>query len=169
MYTSQLGLKKPIAIRYPRGRGIHLNWQQPFQKLEIGKGRCIQQGKKIAILSLGSILKNVIEASKQFSKTVGIYDMGFLKPIDTAILDQVLKNYDHIITIEDGSKIGGLGSVVCEYAFAKANTSSSNISLPKITVLGIPDSFIEHATVDEQQQEAEISVIAILNLLQKIA
>ena len=91
--------------------------------------------------------------------------MGFLKPIDTAILDQVLKNYDHIITIEDGSKIGGLGSVVCEYAFAKASTTS----LPKITVLGIPDTFIEHATVDEQQQEAEISVTAILNLLQKIA
>ena len=165
MYTSQLGLKKPIAIRYPRGRGIHLNWQQPFQKLEIGKSRCIQQGKHIAILSLGSILKNVIEATNQFSKTVGIYDMGFLKPIDTAILDQVLKNYDHIITIEDGSKIGGLGSVVCDYAFAKASTTS----LPKITVLGIPDTFIEHATIDEQQQEAKISVAAILNLLQKIA
>ena len=165
MYTSQLGLKKPIAIRYPRGRGIHLNWQQPFQKLEIGKSRCIQQGKHIAILSLGSILKNVIEATNQFSKTVGIYDMGFLKPIDTAILDQVLKNYDHIITIEDGSKIGGLGSVVCDYAFAKASTTS----LPKITVLGIPDTFIEHATIDEQQQEAKISVTAILNLLQKIA
>ncbi len=168
MYTAQLELNKPIAIRYPRGRGIHIDWQKPFQKLNIGKGRCIQKGDDIAIISLGSILKNVLEAVDQYTKTVSIYDIGFLKPLDTQLLDDVIQHHNHIITIEDGSKIGGLGSAVCDYAFAKATISSNKSLLPTITVLGIPDTFIEHATIEEQQHEAGISTQAILELLQKM-
>jgi 1-deoxy-D-xylulose-5-phosphate synthase len=162
LYTAQLGLDHPIAIRYPRGRGIHIDWQLPFEKIEIGEGRCIQKGEKVAIISIGSILKNVIAAVKKSEQAFGVYDIGFLKPIDTDLLDEVFKTYKHIITIEDGSKIGGLGSVVGDYAFAKAYKG-------KLTVLGVPDAFIEHATVDEQYEEAGISVDAITSLLKNLA
>ncbi len=162
LYTAQLGLDNPIAIRYPRGRGIHIIWQLPFKKIEIGKGRCIQGGKDVAIISIGNILKNVLTAVKQSKNECGIYDIGFLKPIDTDLLDEVFKTYKHIITVEDGSKIGGLGSVVGDYAFAKAYKG-------KLTVLGVPDAFIEHATVEEQYEEAGISVNAITSLLKNLA
>ncbi len=163
MYTAQCGLNAPIAIRYPRGRAVHTDWKKPFQKIAIGRGTCIQEGKHIAILSLGSILKNVLEATSQISNKIGVYDMGFLKPLDKDLLDIIFERYTHIITIEDGSKIGGLGSVVCDYAFAKAIINLN------ITILGIPDNFIEHATVKEQQEEAGISVGALVKLLKKLA
>lgn len=161
MYTAQLGLSHPIAIRYPRGRGNFINWQLPFTKIEIGKGLCIKEGHTIAILSIGSILNNVVAATEISNGNFGIYDIGFLKPIDTELLELIFKKYEHIITIEDGSKIGGLGSVVCDYAFAKAYKG-------QITVLGIPDSFIEHATVQQQYDEAGISVAAITKLLRSL-
>lgn len=162
LYTVQLGITNPIAIRYPRGRGIHLDWQLPFKKIEIGKGTCIQQGDKIALLSIGSIIKNVLSAVENVDGNFGVYDMGFLKPLDTQLLDAVFVSYEHIITVEDGSKIGGLGSVVGDYAFAKAYKGT-------LTVLGIPDTFIEHAMVEEQYEEAEISVDFISQLLKTLA
>ncbi len=162
LYTAQLGLDHPIAIRYPRGRGIHIDWQLPFKKIEIGKGHCIQQGENVAIISIGSILKNVIAAVEQSKNECGIYDIGFLKPIDTDLLDKIFEKYNHIVTVEDGSKIGGLGSVVGDYAFAKAYKG-------KLTILGIPDAFIEHATVEEQYEEAGISVNAITRFLKNLA
>nr|WP_204161814.1 1-deoxy-D-xylulose-5-phosphate synthase [Dokdonia sp. Dokd-P16] len=161
LYTAQLGLKHPIAIRYPRGRGIHIDWQLPFEKTHIGKGRCIQGGKDVAIISIGSILKNVIAAVEKSEQAFGVYDIGFLKPIDTDLLDEVFKTYKHIITVEDGSRIGGLGSVVGDYAFAKAYKG-------KLIILGVPDTFIEHATVDEQYEEAGISVNEITRLLKNL-
>ena len=162
LYTAQLGLEHPIAIRYPRGRGNFINWQLPFKKIEIGKGCCIKNGDDIAIISIGGILKNVLAAVKKSKQLVGIYDIGFLKPIDTDLLNKIFENYNHIITIEDGSKIGGLGSVVGDYAFAKAYKG-------KLTVLGVPDAFIEHATVEEQYEETGISIDAIASLLRKFA
>lgn len=158
MYTAQLGLEHPIAIRYPRGRGVFHSWQKPFTQLPIGKGTCLQEGSKIAILSIGSILKNVLAAVAQVGGDVGIYDMGFLKPLDTALLETVFKQYTHIITVEDGSKLGGLGSAVGAYAHTKAYKGT-------LTVLGVPDHFIEHATVEEQYEEAGISINAIALLL----
>ncbi|TVZ52298.1 1-deoxy-D-xylulose-5-phosphate synthase [Dokdonia sp. Hel_I_53] len=163
MYTAQRGLRAPIAIRYPRGRAVHIDWKKPFREIPIGKGSCIQEGENIAIISIGSILKNVLDASAKITAEIGIYDMGFLKPLDTDLLDIIFDNYQHIITIEDGSKIGGMGSMVCDYAFAKAKQHIN------ITVLGIPDMFIEHATVEEQQEEAGISVAKIVSLLENLA
>lgn len=162
MYTAQLGLERPIAVRYPRGIGIHIDWKKPFTKIEIGKGSCLQSGNTTAILSIGSILKNVLAAVKSIDKDFGIYDMGFLKPIDTILLDAVFAQYTHIITIEDGSKIGGLGSVVGDYALAKAYKGT-------ITILGVPDQFIEHATIEEQYEEAGISIAALGTLLKNKA
>jgi 1-deoxy-D-xylulose-5-phosphate synthase len=150
MYTAQLGLPHPIAIRYPRGRGVTVDWKQSFQKITIGKGHCIQKGKRMAILSIGTVIHNAIQATKDNSNSVSIYDMGFLKPIDTDLLDAVFNTYEIIITLEDGTIKGGLGSIITDYAFAKAYKGT-------IKSLGIPDRFIEHGTTEELQEEIGIS------------
>ncbi|MFC4690568.1 1-deoxy-D-xylulose-5-phosphate synthase [Dokdonia genika] len=162
MYTAQQGLDHPIVIRYPRGRGVHINWQLPFKEITIGKGYNIIKGKKTAVVTLGSIIKNVLTAVNEVNASCSVYDMGFLKPLDTALLDTIFTTYDHIITVEDGSKIGGLGSSVGDYAFAKAYKGS-------LTILGIPDRFIEHATVEQQYAEAGISVASLSLLLKNLA
>lgn len=162
MYTAQQGLDHPIAIRYPRGRGVHINWQLPFKEIIIGKGYNVIKGKKTAVVTLGSIIKNVLTAVNEVNASCSVYDMGFLKPLDKALLDTIFTTYDHIITVEDGSKIGGLGSSVGDYAFAKAYKGF-------LTILGIPDTFIEHATVEQQYEEAGISVASLSLLLKNLA
>ena len=161
MYTAQKGLSNPITIRYPRGRGRNLDWEKPFKEISIGKGTQIQEGSKIAILCLGTIIENVKDAVAEVSQQVSIYNMLFLKPLDTQLLDTILEKYDTIITIEDGTIIGGLGSSVSDYAFAKAYTG-------KIKRLGIPDQFLSHGTTSQLQEEAGISVDAIKQLLEEL-
>ena len=160
MYTAQLGLPNPIAIRYPRGRGVTVDWKKPFQKLTIGKGHCIQKGEKIAILSIGTIIHNAIEASKNTPESISIYDIGFLKPIDTKLLETIFQNYKVIITLEDGTVQGGLGSSITDYAFAKAYKGT-------IQSLGIPDAFIPHGTIEELQEDIGITPEAIYKVIKK--
>ncbi|GGG16364.1 1-deoxy-D-xylulose-5-phosphate synthase [Dokdonia pacifica] len=160
MYTAQLGLPNPIAIRYPRGRGITIDWKQPFQKIEIGKGHCVQKGKRIAVLSIGTPIHHAITATQNKAYDISIYDIGFLKPIDTVLLDSIFKTYEVIITIEDGTIKGGLGSVITDYAFAKAYKGI-------ITSLGIPDKFITHGTTEELQEEIGISPTHISKVIEK--
>ncbi len=161
MYTAQKGVERPIAIRYPRGRGSIMNWQLPFSNVAIGKAIQIQKGEDLAILTLGPILSNAIEATASLNITADIYDMQFLKPLDTEILYEIFIKHSHILTIEDGSKIGGLGSAVSDYAFAKAYKGS-------IKVLGIPDTFMEHGTVSELHEDAQISSPQIKKTIQNI-
>ncbi|TXE12736.1 1-deoxy-D-xylulose-5-phosphate synthase [Seonamhaeicola algicola] len=149
MYTAQLGLKMPIAIRYPRGRGITLNWKQPFSKIDIGKGIQLKQGKKLAVLSIGSVAKNVTEAIVDLN--VSHYDMRFLKPLDEALLHRVFKEYHTIITVEDSTIKGGLGSAILEFA-SEHNYQNT------IKILGIPDDFIEHGNVNELQKLVGLDV-----------
>jgi 1-deoxy-D-xylulose-5-phosphate synthase len=158
LYTAQLDLSSPIAIRYPRGRGRILDWKKPFKKLAIGKGEKIVEGKRIAIVCLGPLVENAKEAVTQLSQDISIYNMRFLKPLDFELLDTVFAKYDTILTLEDGSKIGGLGSSVADYAFAKAYKG-------KIIKLGINDQFVAHGTVEELQEEAGISVSSIKEIL----
>ena len=144
MFTAQLPEQGPWAIRYPRGRGVKEDWRCPLEAIEVGKGRKIKDGKDTVVLSIGHIGNNVTEAIKDTD--VAHYDMRFLKPIDTAILDEVGKNYSHVITVEDGVKEGGLGSAVLEYFADKGYT-------PRVTRLGMPaDSFVEHGTIRELQK-----------------
>ena len=151
MYTAQKGLTSPIAIRYPRGRGRELNWKNPFNKIQIGKGIQVQEGAKIAVLSLGTIIENVKDATHLIHQDISIYNMLFLKPLDTALLDTIFKKYDTLITIEDGTIVGGLGSSVTDYAFAKAYKGT-------IKRLGIPDYFIPQGSTEELQEKTGISV-----------
>ena len=144
LYTSQLGLHQPIAIRYPRGRGVLFDWQKPFEAIELGTGVCLQEGKDIAILSLGTIGNNVTKALEEFP-TIAHYDMRFAKPLDEKLLHTICANFNHIITIEDGVKKGGFGSAILEF-IAEHHYKNS------IKILGIQDNFIEHGTIEELQK-----------------
>ncbi|MDG1284818.1 MAG: 1-deoxy-D-xylulose-5-phosphate synthase, partial [Flavobacteriaceae bacterium] len=114
MYTAQKGLAQPIAIRYPRGRGITPNWESEFEAIEIGTGVQLEQGENLAILSVGAISNTVSEAVNELS--CAHYDMRFIKPLDERLLHSVFKTYPKIITIEDGVIRGGFGSAVLEFA-----------------------------------------------------
>ena len=160
LYTASLGLDHPIAIRYPRGRGISVNWKKPFRKIEIGKAQELKEGTKIAILSTGFIGNNVTLALNEISNSEAIahYDFGFVKPLDESLLHEIFASFEIIITIEDGVIKGGFGSAILEFA------SENNYTTP-IKTLGIPDVFIEHGTVEELQKICGIDVDSIVELL----
>jgi len=143
MYTAQLGLNYPIAIRYPRGRGHEVNWKQPFEAIEIGKGVKLQNGENLVVLSLGTTAYNVSKALVGLQeKSVAHYDMRFVKPLDENLLHRIFKNHKTIVTVEDGTIKGGFGSTILEFA-AKHNYQN------KIEILGVPDIFIDHGTKSE--------------------
>ncbi len=166
LYTAQLNLKHPMAIRYPRGRGKIIDWRTDFKEISIGKGRCLQEGENLAVLSVGNMARNVSEALSEISgEKIGHYDMRFVKPLDENLLQHIFNRYKAIVTVEDGILQGGFGSAVLEFAAAKCFVS-------KITCLGLPDAFIEHGKTEEIQEKAGISVKNIrkqlLSQLQKL-
>lgn len=160
LYTVAQGVDHPTAIRYPRGRGNIVDWKKPFEAIEIGQARQLKSGKSIAILSLGTIKTNVSAALKELKQSdeVAHYDMRFIKPLDEEILHEIFTNYQRIITIEDGVKIGGFGDAVLDFANRK------NYKKP-ILKMGIPDEFMEHGNVIELQELAGISVRNIKEVL----
>lgn len=160
MFTAQQGLNAPISIRYPRGKGITIDWQKPFKTLEIGKGEQLAKGSILAVLSIGTIAKNVSEAIKNL-KDIAHFDMKFVKPLDHDLLLHVFKNFDKIITIEDGTIVGGFGSAILE--FAAKNQYHGNIK-----VLGVKDTFVEHGTIDELQKINEIDSDSILQIIKEM-
>ncbi len=160
MYTAQLpDNKQPFSIRYPRGCGIKPNWRKPFEKIEIGKGRQLAEGKDIALLSIGKagiFAKRAVKSLENKDIFAAHYDMRFVKPIDKELLAEIFENYKFIITIEDGVIQGGFGSAVLE--FMAAHNYSANVKL-----LGIPDKFIEHGTPDDLYKECGIDTKGITN------
>ncbi|MEA9413280.1 1-deoxy-D-xylulose-5-phosphate synthase [Flavobacterium sp. PL02] len=163
LYTAQLGLNHPIAIRYPRGRGIITDWQKNYFKnyatIEIGAATCLKDGSKTAVLSTGTIGNNVITALANIGNpnTIAHYDFSFIKPLDNKLLHSIFSKYSSVITIEDGAVNGGFGTAILEFsALHNYNT--------KIQILGIPDTFIEHGTVTELQQLCNIDVKSLENL-----
>ncbi len=164
MFTAQQGLDLPIFIRYPRGRGTIFNWQTPFSTIEIGKAEIVKEGEEIAILTIGTVANNALEAIESLplslQKKIGLIDMRFLKPLDQVLLHQVFKNYKIIITLEDGTVIGGLGATVATFASRHQYKNS-------IEILGIPDVFPEHGTISELQEIVGISSEKIKKSLQK--
>lgn len=152
MFTAQAS-GKTFAIRYPRGRGSHLEWKKPMQAMEIGKGYSIEEGKDIAVLSIGEIGREVIEARKILAKenlSFAHYNMVFLKPIDEELLQEVFSRFSTVICIEDGSIIGGFASAVSDYASLK------NYPI-EIIKLGIPDEFIIHGSIPQLRDLCGIS------------
>lgn len=147
MYTAQLGLNHPIAIRYPRGRGTIIDWKQPFSKIEIRKAEVLQQGKQLAVLSLGTMAATIEECIdlNEKLKTISHVDMRFVKPLDEDLLHRIFKTHNTIITVEENAVKGGFGSAILEFA-AEHNYKND------IYLKGIPDVFIEHGTVAELQE-----------------
>lgn len=145
MFTAANNQTSPFSIRYPRGNGNIAEWKCEPKVLEIGKGRKICDGKNIAILSIGTIGNEALKAIEQAKNDgidVALYDMIFVKPIDMDILTSVAKEYDKVITIEDGTINGGFGSAVSEI-FSKNGYNG------KIKMIGIPDKFITHGKPSE--------------------
>jgi 1-deoxy-D-xylulose-5-phosphate synthase len=161
LYTSQLGLSLPIAIRYPRGRGNIIDWEQPFTKIEIGRGEILKKGSNIAVLTIGNMAENAFESIKNIStnEAIGLYDMRFVKPLDKELLHTIFKQYKVIITIEDGVLSGGFGSAIKEFA----SLHQYNLIIES---LGINDVFLEHGTIHELQELAGISSEEIKKTIQ---
>lgn len=166
MYTAQLeSTKNPFVIRYPRGEGVMPEWRKPFEEIEIGKGRRLREGKDIAILSFGHP-GNFAAAAIRDLKAEGItpahYDMRFAKPLDEQLLHEALTNYEKIITVEDGTVIGGFGSAVAEF-MAEHNYKND------LKIAGIPDRIIEHGTLKELHHECEYDAQAIADAVREMA
>ncbi len=160
LYTAQLGLQNPIAIRYPKGRGLNPEFPKAFKEIEIGKARQIKEGSKVAILSNGFIGNNMIAAINQMEnpEVFAHYDFAFVKPLDENLLHKIFQKFDSIITLEEGTIKGGFGSGISEFAH-RHNYKA------RLQTLGIPDHFIEHATVAEQQFICHLDVKSLQNIL----
>lgn len=158
LYTALCRESAPMAIRYPRGSGSKgEQWRNEPQELPIGRGRCLREGHGVALLSIGAIGTNAAKAAdllQQQGVAAAHYDMIFLKPLDTELLGRACDSCDHLITIEDGTTVGGLGSAVAEW-LAKENKSNS------LTTLGINDTWVTHGTVAELQQLCRLDPQAI--------
>ena len=155
MYTAQLPDKGTFVIRYPRGHGVLPDWHCPLTEINVGTGRCLRQGDRLAIVSIGPIGNNATKAIAQSGLNVGHYDLRFLKPLDDALLHDICQHYDRLITLEDGCVQGGMGSAVLEWM------NDHGYALP-VTRMGIPDEFIEHGTVDELQHICHMDVDSIV-------
>jgi 1-deoxy-D-xylulose-5-phosphate synthase len=165
MYTSQLDkIKNPFVIRYPRGEAVKAEWKTEMKEIEIGKGRKLKDGKEIAILSFGHP-GNFAAAAIRDVKSEGInpahYDMRFVKPLDEEMLHEVFSNFNKIITIEDGTVVGGFGSAILE--FMAANNYHA-----KVKILGIPDKIIEHGSPKQLYNEIGIDANHIAEAMRNL-
>ena len=159
MYTAQIGLEHPIAIRYPRGRGVTPCWKSPFEAIEIGTGVQLEQGEGLAVLSIGAISNKVTEAIRGLN--CGHYDMRFIKPLDESLLHTIFKTHSTLITIEDGVENGGFGSAILEFAATHRYKND-------VVVKGIPDEFIEHGAIDNLQQLIGVSANELYKLIKSL-
>lgn len=156
MYTAQLPEKGSFVIRYPRGRGVLLDWKCEMKEIEIGKGRKLKDGEDIAVLSLGPIGNDVAQAIQEIggAKSVAHYDLRFVKPLDAGILEEVGKKFKRVIVVEDGARDGGVGSAVMEWLNDHNYTT-------QVVRMGLPDNFVEHGTVDELRRIVGLDIESI--------
>ena len=150
MYTAQLPGKGTFVIRYPRGKGVLADWKCPLEEIKVGTGRKLHDGHDVAVLTIGPIGNDVEQVIQELqaegcTRSVAHYDMRFLKPIDESILQEAAENCRRIITVEDGTRKGGLGSAVIEWL----NDHDYNIP---VTRIGLPDEFVEHGTVSQLRE-----------------
>lgn len=150
MYTAYLDRSRPFVIRYPRGRGVLKDWQTPFRKLTTGKGRKLKDGKNIALIAFGPVGNEGLAACQKLQDeglgSVAFYDLRFLKPLDDALLHEVFSAYQLVLTLEDNTISGGMGSALLEFM-------SDNGYLVRLKRLGIPDRFVSHGKPHELYAE----------------
>ncbi len=165
MFTAQHDDMGPFVIRYPRGTGVMVDWQRPFKKFVVGKGRKIKDGRDIAVLSIGTTGNAVVNASKKLELEnidVAHYDMRFLKPLDEEILHEVFTKFKIIVTVEDGVRSGGFGSAVLEFM-------SDNNYHASVIRLGIPDKFVEHGSQNQLRKDCGFDIENIYNTIKSLA
>ncbi|WP_121964958.1 1-deoxy-D-xylulose-5-phosphate synthase [Myroides sp. N17-2] len=160
LYTAQLGIDYPLAIRYPRGKGyINHTWQLPFEKINVGSASQLKKGNKFAFVSVGTIGNNVIKAMDAIEcHEWSHYHFMFVKPLNEEMLHSICQSHEKVYTIEDGTVIGGFGSIVSQFV-------SKYYPQIQVEILGVKDVFIEHATVLEQQQECGIDVESLIGII----
>ena len=161
MFTAQLPNKGTFVIRYPRGQGQLVDWKCPLEEVEVGTGRRMREGKSVAVLSIGPIGTYVEQAIDESNLDIAHYDMRFLKPLDNKLLQEVGEQFKTIITVEDGSRDGGMGSAVLEWMSDHGYT-------PRVIRLGIADNFVEHGTVEQLYEACGISKEAIKKVIYQI-
>ena len=164
MFTAQEKDHGPFSIRYPRGKGVMPEWKKPFKSIEIGTGRKLRSGKDIAILSFGHVGNYATEVCNDYDKEgfhIAHYDLRFAKPLDQKMLHEVFKNYEHVITVEDGCIAGGVGSAILEFMSDHHYHSS-------VYRLGIPDEFIEHGPQLQLQADCEYDKKSIKKTIEQI-
>src|SRR5476649_2657127 len=159
MYTAQQDDMGPFVIRYPRGNGVMVDWQRPLKAIKVGKGRQICDGEEVAILTIGHIGNEVVKATVDLNAEgyyPAHYDLRFVKPLDEALLHEVFKKFNKVITVEDGCTEGGMGSAVLEFM-------ADNNYHAQITRLGIPDRIVEHGEQHELWAECGYDATGIAN------
>jgi 1-deoxy-D-xylulose-5-phosphate synthase len=165
MYTAQLeDVELPFVIRYPRGEGVMADWRRPFEEITVGKGRKLRDGKDVAVLSFGhpgNFAAAAIRELKSEGITPAHYDMRFAKPLDEELLHEALQNYDKIVTVEDGTVVGGFGSAIAEF-MAEYNYKND------LRILGIPDRLVEHGTLKELHHECGYDASAIADTVREM-
>ena len=166
LFTASKKLDTPLAIRYPRGRGRELKWQQAFKALPLGKANLLKTGTRILILALGSSVYDAQDAINNLPEIiqaqVGLIDLRFVKPLDTELLAQQIPAYQHIISIEDASKIGGVGDAIQDLLVQLKYPGS-------FVKLGIPDMFIEQGSIAELKTLAKIDATSIGRQIKALA
>jgi 1-deoxy-D-xylulose-5-phosphate synthase len=170
MYTAQLDNQGPFVIRYPRGLSVHPEWRNAMAAMPIGKGRCITEGENVAVLTIGHIgneAARAVDALRSEGKNAGHYDMRFLKPLDTALLDDIAARYRAIVTVEDGTIEGGFGSAVLEY-LQDCRNSDTSMPMPPVVRLGIPDHFVTHGPVPQLQKDCRFDAESIKSAIIKL-
>ncbi len=155
MYTAQQPGRGTFVIRYPRGRGVRKDWKCPLEAVEVGTGRKLRDGKQTAVISIGPIGNDVELAITKSEEEVAHYDLRFLKPLDEELLHEVGKRFKYIITIEDGTRNGGMGSAVLEWLSDHGYT-------PTVKRMGMPDEFVEHGTVAELKRICNMDIDSIV-------
>ncbi len=158
MFTAQLPDQGPFSIRYPRGEGVMTEWKTPFKEIKVGTGRKLHSGSDVAVLSIGhigNIAAKGIEALQAEGYSVAHYDMRFAKPIDEMLLHEVFGKFKHVVTVEDGCIMGGMGSAVLEFMADHGYQA-------QVKRLGIPDRFIEHGTQKELYTECGFDDVALV-------
>ncbi len=150
MYTAQLPDKGTFVIRYPRGRGTLVDWRCPLEEIPVGRGRLLKDGSDVAVVTLGPIGTVAAEAIRKAeaekpSLSVAHYDLRFLKPLDEDMLHAIGRKFSRIVTVEDGARMGGMGSAVLEWM-------EDHGYRPSVVRLGLPDSFVEHGSVSQLRQ-----------------
>ena len=165
MYTAQLeSTTIPFVIRYPRGEGMMPEWKTEMKEIKIGTGRKLKEGKDIAILSFGhpgNFAAAAIRELKNDGLNPGHYDLRFAKPLDEALLHEVCQQYEKLITVEDGSIEGGIGSAILEFMAMHGYKND-------VKILGIPDRLVEHGTPKELHKECGYDAASIADAVREM-